>query len=140
MEHLYAEMSNHDDSIDHAAALPSAWAKAHEEFAQDLTTAEQLVYEKASIDTIISDVKIADARLKASKYDPNVFCISSNMRIFRSKRFLDKISPFVKTVQGYGSALDVFSNICPLVMAPLWGGIRVILFVGWNFNPASISY
>ncbi|CZR58779.1 uncharacterized protein PAC_08671 [Phialocephala subalpina] len=94
-----------------ASILPSAWERAHSQFSQDLTPAELHIYQTASIETITNDMKVADRSFKSS----------------RSKQMLDKISPFVDTIHRYGSALDVLANTYPLIMAPLWGGIRVIL-------------
>lgn len=40
---------------------------------------------------------------------------------------LTKIQPFVEAVEQYGQALDVYSNVYPLVMGPPWGSVRVVL-------------
>ncbi|TVY39940.1 hypothetical protein LOCC1_G005838 [Lachnellula occidentalis] len=38
-----------------------------------------------------------------------------------------KLGPFVSAIENYGNALDTFSNIAPLYLAPIWGSIRVVL-------------
>lgn len=69
------------------------------------------------------------SNLPSLKFTLAVSRIFTNMDVPRSKRLVDRISPFVETVQRYGSALNVLSNTFPLIMAPLWGGIRIILYV-----------
>jgi len=38
-----------------------------------------------------------------------------------------KLQPLISAIQDYGEALDVFTNIFPLAIAPIWGSIRVLL-------------
>lgn len=38
-----------------------------------------------------------------------------------------KLQPFVLAIKDYGEALDVYTNISPLAIAPIWGSIRVLL-------------
>jgi hypothetical protein len=51
-----------------------------------------------------------------------------------SRAISRRLKPFVSAVDQYGAALDVYTNTCPLAMAPLWGSIRVILHVESNLH------
>lgn len=53
----------------------------------------------------------------------------------KSRAISSKLAPFVSAIDQYGSALDVVSNTYSLVMAPLWGSIRVLLHV----SPGSLA-
>ena len=39
----------------------------------------------------------------------------------RSVKLHAKVQPFVDVINDYASALDVFSNIAPIYIAPVWG-------------------
>jgi hypothetical protein len=64
----------------------------------------------------------------------NIFySASSNEKLHKedskSRYAADKLQPIVAAIAQYGVALDVGSNAFPLVLSPLWGGIRVLLLV-----------
>lgn len=40
-----------------------------------------------------------------------------------------KLLPLVEAINQYGAALDVLSNTSSLLLCPIWGGFRIILFV-----------
>jgi hypothetical protein len=40
-----------------------------------------------------------------------------------------KLQPLIGAVSEYGKALDVYTNCYPLVLAPIWGSLRVVLQV-----------
>ena len=46
-----------------------------------------------------------------------------------TREVVKKIQPFIKAVEQYGAALDVYANIYPLVMSSLWGSVRIVLQV-----------
>lgn len=61
-----------------------------------------------------------------------------------SRKFANKLKPFVAGIEQYGGALDVLSNTNSLILCPLWGGIRVILHVsecllGWSLLEAMLG-
>ncbi|KAF2679822.1 hypothetical protein K458DRAFT_313422 [Lentithecium fluviatile CBS 122367] len=39
----------------------------------------------------------------------------------------ERLASLVDGIDDYGKALDVFPNMCPLVVAPIWGSIRVVI-------------
>jgi hypothetical protein len=45
-----------------------------------------------------------------------------------------KLQPLIDVIQEFGAAIDVYSNAYPLVLAPLWGSIRVLLVLGQSYK------
>jgi nitrate/nitrite-specific signal transduction histidine kinase len=45
------------------------------------------------------------------------------------RRYTKKIEPFLKGVEQYGKAIDVFVNVYPEVLSLIWGSARLILHV-----------
>ncbi|CZR69820.1 uncharacterized protein PAC_19720 [Phialocephala subalpina] len=45
-----------------------------------------------------------------------------------------RLKPFFSTLEEFGAAFDVISNTYSLALAPLWGGLRVILMLSKKFN------
>lgn len=74
----------------------------------------QGVYFQASPETILYDASAAEKIHKAKS---------------TTREFVMKLQPLVEAVEQYGEALDVYSNIYPLVMGPLWGSVRIVLHV-----------
>lgn len=46
-----------------------------------------------------------------------------------TRRYMKKIESFVKGVEQYGKAIDVFANAKPEVLSLIWGTARLILHV-----------
>ena len=46
-----------------------------------------------------------------------------------TREVVKKLQPFIEAVEQYGAALDVYSNIYPLVMSPIWGSVRIVFQV-----------
>ena len=74
----------------------------------------QRIFVQASPETILYDASAAEKIHQAKS---------------TTRGFVTKLQPFVEAVEQYGTALDVYSNIYPLVMGPLWGSVRVVLHV-----------
>lgn len=53
----------------------------------------------------------------------------------RSKSWIwqERLASFASGIEDYGKALDVFPNMSPMVLAPLWGSVRVVLQVRFRF-------
>jgi hypothetical protein len=51
-----------------------------------------------------------------------------------TRRYTKKIEPFLKGVEQYGKAIDVFVNVYPEALSVIWGSARLILHVCDN-NP-----
>ena len=67
----------------------------------------------------------------------NIYLSSRNVeredhRQSKSRAALGKLQPLISAVEDYGKALDTFTNIAPLYIAPIWGCIRVVLVVASN--------
>ena len=74
----------------------------------------QRVFSQASLEAILYDASAAERAHQATSTTRGVVL---------------RLRPFVEAVEQYGTALDVYSNIYPLVMGPLWGSVRVVLHV-----------
>ena len=96
------------------AFAPDAWNRARNRFLEDLSEDEQRVYSQATPESILYDASAAEKRHAESS---------------TSRKILEKIQPFVRAVEQYGEAMDIYSSTYPLVMGPLWGSIRVVLLV-----------
>jgi hypothetical protein len=46
-----------------------------------------------------------------------------------SRKTSAAIKPFIAGIEQYAAAFDVISNISPMILSPLWGGIRIVLHV-----------
>jgi hypothetical protein len=46
-----------------------------------------------------------------------------------TRRYTKKIEPFLKGVEQYGKAIDVFVNVYPEALSVIWGSARLILHV-----------
>ena len=74
----------------------------------------QRVFSQASPEAILYDASAAEKTHRATS---------------TTREVVKKLQPFIEAVQQYGAALDVYSNIYPLVMGPIWGSVRVVLHV-----------
>jgi hypothetical protein len=106
---------------------PSASGHAHD--AWDIARLRYL----ANLDSDEEKELFATATLE------NVYYSTSNLNIedykkSKSRKVIDKLQPFVNTIEDYGKAIDAFSNIQPMFLAPIWGSIRVILVVAARYS------
>lgn len=81
---------------------------------EDLSHEEKQLFLKATPEAIFYDASAAQRRHEADSI---------------SRGLLHKLQPFVVAIEQYGQALDVYSNVSPLALSPLWGSIRVLLLV-----------
>ena len=96
------------------AFSPDAWTRARNRFIEDLSPDEKRLYFQATPETIFYDASAAEKMNKDKSTSRTVF---------------ENLQPFIEAIDQYGGALDVFANTYPLVMSPLWGGIRIVLHV-----------
>ncbi|TGO71066.1 hypothetical protein BELL_0624g00010 [Botrytis elliptica] len=88
------------------------WLIARNRFIDQLDPAEQALFNEATPENLYyksSNIQKADQ--KNSK----------------TRAILKSLEPLTKSIQDYGAAMDTFTNIAPLYLAPIWGSIRVIL-------------
>jgi hypothetical protein len=68
----------------------------------------------------------------------NLFYKTSNEARDERKRktssAIRKLQPLVAALTDYGEALDVYSNISPLALGPIWGSIRVLLVLAEKYD------
>ena len=83
-------------------------------FARLTSNHAQRVFAQASPEAILYDASAAEKTHQATS---------------TTREIVMKNQPFVDAVEQYGTALDVYSNIYPLVMGPLWGSVRIVLHV-----------
>ena len=90
------------------------WQTVVHVYRQGLSEKEKKLFAGASPQDILQDVEQQEAaQRKASK----------------TRRLAHRIQPLLASIELYGRALDVISNTSALVLAPLWGSIRVLLRV-----------
>jgi len=46
-----------------------------------------------------------------------------------TRRYAKNIEPFLRGIEQYGKAMDVFVNVYPEVLSLIWGSVRLILHV-----------
>ena len=98
----------------HGGAEATAWQSAAARFVDGLPDGEQALFESASPENLFYSSSAA-----FKKYNAN-----SNLQAVRKK-----IQPMVDSIAAYGKAMDVFANMSPTVLGPLWGSLRVVLHV-----------
>ncbi|TVY93107.1 Ankyrin [Lachnellula willkommii] len=97
-----------------AAALGNddPWTIAKTRFLADLDDKERELFLNATLENLYYSTS------NANRQD------AENSKTRATTR---RLGPFVSAIENYGKALDTFSNIAPLYLAPIWGSIRVVL-------------
>ena len=72
------------------------------------------MFSQASPEAILYDASVAEKTHQATS---------------TTREVVKKLQPFIEAVEQHGKALDVYSNIYPLVMGPIWGSVRIVLQV-----------
>ena len=90
------------------------WLLARERYLEDLADEEKRLFSEATLENLFYAASATQKRHEACN---------------RPRALLRKIQPLVDTLDQYGKALDVFSNVSPTIMCSLWGSIRVLLHV-----------
>ena len=116
VEHLFSSLLDEIDEpeMTQDAFRPDAWTRACNRFTEDLSEDEKRLYFQATPETIFYEASAVDKISNDSSH---------------TRKYFQKLQPLVDSVEQYGAALDVFANTYPLVMSPLWGGIRIVLHV-----------
>lgn len=99
--------------------LPMAtepWERARSLFIDQLDPHERTLFEKADLNTIYYDASVSHRQHQQS----------SKLQAARRR-----LAPLVDAIDGYGKGLDVISNapVAAAFLCPIWGGIRVALYV-----------
>jgi hypothetical protein len=91
-----------------------AWKTAKNRFLADLDPKEQDLFRNATLENIY----YSTSNINRDDADKS-----------KTRLVARKVGPLVSTVESYGKALDTFTSIAPLSLAPIWGSIRVILVI-----------
>jgi hypothetical protein len=98
----------------HGLTEATAWQIARARFVNGLPDDERLLFDNASPENLFYSSSAA-----FKQYDTN-----SKFQAARKK-----IQPMLDSIAAYGTAIDVFANMSPMVLGPLWGSLRVVLHV-----------
>ena len=91
-----------------------AWIRARDRYVQDLCETEQQIYFNASPESLLDDASAAE---------------KSHGTTSTTRRVMEKLQPLVAAIEQYGDAIDVYSNTYSLALGPIWGSIKVLLYV-----------
>ncbi|KAF7921112.1 uncharacterized protein EAE97_011380 [Botrytis byssoidea] len=83
-------------------------------------------------DRFVEGLDPAERALSNEATPENLYYKSSNIQKAdqensKTRSVLRSLGPLTKSIQDYGAAMDTFSNVAPLYLAPIWGSLRVIL-------------
>ena len=95
------------------------WELAKARFLNELDPTERDIFNNATIENLFyttSNANRADAERS------------------RIRSISQKLGPLVSAIESYGKALDVFSQIAPLYLSPIWGSIRVVLVIARTYG------
>ena len=96
------------------AQTSDAWIRARDRYVQDLNEEEQQKFFQASPESLLDDASAAER--------------SHGMKS-TTRGVMEKMQPFVTAIEQYSAALDIYSNMYPLALGPIWGSIKVLLHV-----------
>ena len=102
-----------------AEPLTEPWTLARDRYLESLEPDERPLFTEATIENLFhktSNIQRADR-------------ISS-----KTRNAAEKLQPLVNKIEGFGKALDTFTSIAPLLVAPIWGSLRVVLVVAQKFT------
>lgn len=91
-----------------------AWNIAKARFLDGLDEGEKTLFTEANIENVF---------YKASNIE------REDQKDSKTRSLLQNIQPLISAVEDYGKALDKYSNIASLYIAPIWGSIRVVLVI-----------
>lgn len=101
-----------------SAETSAAWRSAQESFVMSTDIGDREKFYKAS---------------PQDTYD-EIIAIERNYQRRASRKTKDVLQPLIEAIEEYGRALDTFANIAPMILAPIWGSILVILVVTSKYN------
>jgi fungal STAND N-terminal Goodbye domain len=89
------------------------WILAKERYLEGLEPYEKTLFHEATLE--------------------NFYYGTSNLerdnRNSKTRKIIQKLQPLVEKVEDFGKALDVYANIAPTYISPIWGSIRVLIVV-----------
>lgn len=95
------------------------WIAAKQRFLDGMgDDVERALFDEATVENIFASSRSANEGDKESKV----------------RTLATKIQPLVAAVEDFSSALDTFTSITPIYLAPIWGSIRVILILAKKYR------
>ncbi|KAF8535200.1 hypothetical protein BDD12DRAFT_893657 [Trichophaea hybrida] len=107
-------MGSHTSQVDPWRRARERYLESQGRFLEDLTDKERLLFEAASLENMFYSTSVAQ----------NEHAENSTLR-----NAMTSLQPFCDTISQFGSAMDVYSNIAPSILCPIWGSVRVLLHV-----------
>lgn len=95
------------------------WIIARNQYIADLDDDERKLFDHATLENL----------LQASAEEQ-----STHQKQSQSRAILGRLKPFLSAIEDFGTAFDVISNTYSIVLAPLWGALRVVLQLAQKFN------
>ena len=92
------------------------WESARVLYLKDLSDEEQRLFETSTLENLLDSTAAAQKEHEEKSH---------------SRHVSKKLEPFLNAIDQYAQALDVYSNIYAIAVAPIWGSIRVLLHV-WH--------
>jgi len=99
--------------------LDDPWVIARNRFTADLSESEKRLFDSASLENLYYTASNCEREDRTSS---------------KAHSLVQKMRPLVVAVEDYGKALDTFTNMAPLYLAPIWGSIRVFLAMAKKYT------
>lgn len=95
--------------------LPNdAWTQARERFVEDLDESEKTRFANATFENVFYSASAAQKTHEAKSV---------------SRALAAKMNTLLMGIDGWGKALDVYSDASAMIVSPVWGSIRVLIHV-----------
>ncbi|CZT10210.1 uncharacterized protein RAG0_14748 [Rhynchosporium agropyri] len=95
------------------------WALAKARFVADLDRSEHDLFNSASLENLYYSTSNSNR---------------DNSKKCRVRGVATKLVPLVSAIESFGHALDTFTSVAPLCLAPFWGSIGVVLIVAKSYG------
>jgi hypothetical protein len=107
-------------SINTELPIPTQpWEAAKARFLQGLSAAEVKKFKEATLENLFYDASATQKQ---------------HARGSKSWVWQQRLASLVDGIDDYGKALDVFPNMSPMILAPIWGSLRVVLQVNRHIH------
>jgi hypothetical protein len=101
-----------------------AWERAKNLYLEDLNSDERKLFDGATPENLFYSASAAQIQHQANS---------------KSRAVMEKLRPVIECLQNFSKAFDVYSNIEPHIFCPIWGSIRVLLYVRLLQTPSRSS-
>ena len=94
-----------------------AWTTARARFLEDRYESERSKFADATLENIFYGASAAQKAHEA---------------VSRTRHLAAKLDVLLAGINEWGKALDVYTNAAAMILAPLWGSLRVVIHVCWT--------